>query len=79
MDHPIVGDPVYRPRRLIKNLNNKAERLPANLIDLLKAIPRQLLHAWRLGFIHPRTGQRLSFESPLPPDMIGLMEKLRKK
>jgi 23S rRNA pseudouridine1911/1915/1917 synthase len=79
MDHPIVGDPVYRPRRLIKNLNNKAERLPANLIDLLKAIPRQLLHAWRLGFIHPRTGERLSFESPLPPDMTGLMEKLRKK
>ena len=79
MDHPIVGDPVYRPRKLFKNLNNKAERLPAPIIDLLKDIPRQLLHAWQLGFNHPRTGERLSFKSPLPEDMVELMEKLRKE
>jgi len=31
---------------------------------------RQMLHAWRLGFAHPRTGERLNFESPIPPDFV---------
>lgn len=30
--------------------------------------PRQMLHAWQLGFTHPRTGQALHFEAPLPAD-----------
>lgn len=29
---------------------------------------RQMLHAWKLGFTHPRTGERLNFVSPIPPD-----------
>ena len=32
------------------------------------AYPRQMLHAWKLGFRHPRTGEPLIFESPLPAD-----------
>ncbi|MGA2747507.1 MAG: RluA family pseudouridine synthase [Verrucomicrobiota bacterium] len=32
------------------------------------AVPRQLLHAWRLALLHPRTGRRLAFEAPLPDD-----------
>lgn len=31
---------------------------------------RQMLHAWKLGFIHPRTGKRLDFESPIPEDFL---------
>ena len=31
---------------------------------------RQMLHAWRLGFAHPRTGERVNFESPIPPDFV---------
>ena len=31
---------------------------------------RQMLHAWRLGLAHPRTGERLNFESPIPPDFV---------
>jgi 23S rRNA pseudouridine1911/1915/1917 synthase len=31
---------------------------------------RQMLHAWRLGFVHPRTGKRVNFESPIPPDFV---------
>jgi 23S rRNA pseudouridine1911/1915/1917 synthase len=30
--------------------------------------PRQMLHAWKLGFTHPGTGKRLDFEAPLPED-----------
>ncbi len=33
-----------------------------------KHFPRQMLHAWRLGFTHPRTGQWQEFEAPLPAD-----------
>jgi 23S rRNA pseudouridine1911/1915/1917 synthase len=32
---------------------------------------RQMLHAWKLGFSHPRTGKRLDFVSPIPPDFIA--------
>ena len=32
---------------------------------------RQLLHAWKLGFAHPRTGQPMEFRAPLPPDFLG--------
>jgi 23S rRNA pseudouridine1911/1915/1917 synthase len=31
---------------------------------------RQMLHAWRLGFTHPRTGERLNFQSPIPADFV---------
>lgn len=31
---------------------------------------RQMLHAWRLGFIHPRSGERINFESPIPADFV---------
>jgi 23S rRNA pseudouridine1911/1915/1917 synthase len=39
---------------------------------------RQMLHAWRLGFIHPRTGERMNFESPIPQDFVdaGVPAKL---
>lgn len=46
--HPVAGDPVYGPKKVIKSLNG------------------QCLHAKKLGFIHPRTGQYMEFESSLP-------------
>ena len=33
--------------------------------------PRQMLHAWKLGFTHPRTGERLHFVSPIPQDFVN--------
>ena len=35
---------------------------------LAKNFPRQMLHAWKLGFLHPRTGDWKNFEAPLPDD-----------
>src|SRR5256885_14311429 len=35
---------------------------------LAKDFPRQMLHAWKLGFRHPKTGEWKSFEAPLPHD-----------
>jgi 23S rRNA pseudouridine1911/1915/1917 synthase len=69
--HPIVGDPVY-----LRRTPAAASRLPADIRRTLLDFPRQALHAARLGFAHPRTGAVLSFETPLPSDMAGLLAVL---
>ena len=63
--HPLVGDPVYG-------------RSPAPIRPLLARLgfARQALHAARLGFEHPVTGQRLGFASMLPVDMRELIVEL---
>jgi 23S rRNA pseudouridine1911/1915/1917 synthase len=38
--------------------------------------PRQMLHAWKLGFTHPRTRERLLFEAPVPEDFRALQERI---
>ena len=38
---------------------------------------RQALHAWKLAFLHPRTGEKRRFEAPLPADMRLLLKSLR--
>ncbi|HEY1634038.1 MAG TPA: pseudouridine synthase, partial [Acidimicrobiales bacterium] len=40
------------------------------------ALGRPFLHAHRLSFDHPRTGERLSFSSPLPPDLVAVLAEL---
>ncbi len=67
--HPVVGDPVYGRRR-----GSKAASGPFGAI--LSSAPRQMLHAFRIGFDHPETGERLAFECPLPADMSGLIARL---
>jgi 23S rRNA pseudouridine1911/1915/1917 synthase len=44
---------------------------------LIRSAGRQMLHAWRLQFIHPVTGFPVQFESPLPLDMAAVIETLR--
>ncbi|PYX27156.1 MAG: RluA family pseudouridine synthase [Acidobacteria bacterium] len=41
-----------------------------------KAFPRQMLHAWKLAFEHPRTGERKNFEAPLPEDFQKALKSL---
>ena len=77
MGHPIAGDPVYGPRKLPTKLAKKHSALGPDVSDHLKNLPRQMLHAWQLGFSHPRTGEPVAFESPLPEDMRELLAKLR--
>jgi 23S rRNA pseudouridine1911/1915/1917 synthase len=75
--HPIVGDPVYHPRKLLKNILKTFPTIPANLSDVLRSAKRQMLHAWRLGFVHPETGEKMVFEAPMATDMADLLSKLR--
>jgi 23S rRNA pseudouridine1911/1915/1917 synthase len=43
-----------------------------------KLLPRQALHAWKLAFLHPRSGEPLAFEAPMPEDFRTLLESLRR-
>jgi 23S rRNA pseudouridine1911/1915/1917 synthase len=63
--HPLIGDPFYGG-------SGKTHRKLLNEFGF----NRQALHAARLGFIHPVTKHRLSFESVMPPDMQELFSAL---
>lgn len=70
LNHGIIGDPIYGSRR-------PAANLAAPISALVKETDRQMLHAWRLEFIHPDTDRPMQFEAPVPPDMRELIEALR--
>ena len=76
MGHSIVGDQVYRSRKWIQNIDRLFSGKSSSIAARLKAVPRQMLHAWRLGLTHPHSGEFMTFESPIPEDMAVLMEKL---
>jgi 23S rRNA pseudouridine1911/1915/1917 synthase len=69
--HPIVGDPLY-----LRRIPAAARSLPTPLRQTLLDFPRQALHAARLGFAHPVTGQSLVFETPPPADFQALLAAL---
>jgi 23S rRNA pseudouridine1911/1915/1917 synthase len=76
LHHPIVGDKVYRPRKLEKTIVRNHLQSDT-ILQVLKSVKRQMLHAWRLSFRHPHTGEAVSFESPLPEDMAEIIQKIR--
>jgi len=69
--HPLLGDSRYGARG----------RLPvgaaAETIVCLQSFKRQALHAARLDFEHPVSGEPMSFEVPVPADMQQLIDVLR--
>ena len=71
--HPVMGDPLYAT-----GFRTKGARLGDEARAALEMLGRQALHAARLGFEHPATGEELEFESALPADMQRLLEALRK-
>ena len=69
--HALVGDPVYGGRlALPKGASDE-------LIATLRGFRRQALHAAKLGFTHPVSGEEMEFEAPLPEDFQGLLQALR--
>jgi 23S rRNA pseudouridine1911/1915/1917 synthase len=61
--HPLIGETVY-----LRSF--KGEVIPA---------PRLCLHAETLGFVHPKTGEKMRFTCPVPSEMQTVVNKLRKK
>lgn len=73
--HPLFCDEKYGGREILKGLRTQKYR---QYIDNCFALcPRQVLHARTLGFTHPRTGERMFFDSAWPEDMTKLIEKWR--
>ncbi len=70
--HPLLGDAVYGA-----GFKTKANLLPDEARKVVRTFGRQALHAYMLQFEHPRTGEVMHFEVPLPDDMIELAEALR--
>jgi 23S rRNA pseudouridine1911/1915/1917 synthase len=66
LKHPVVGDDVYGAGR-----DNTIQDARARAA--VAALGRQFLHAERLGFRHPRTGEFLKFRAPLPPELSALL------
>jgi 23S rRNA pseudouridine1911/1915/1917 synthase len=66
LGHPIVGDPAYSGPQW-KGIPDK------KLQKTLAGAERQMLHAARLTFTHPRTGVEMSVESALPPDFAAVI------
>jgi 23S rRNA pseudouridine1911/1915/1917 synthase len=62
LGHPLVGDRAY----------GADPTLAARL-----GVGRPFLHAWRLAFAHPTTGQRVELTEPLPDDLQSVLDRLR--
>ncbi len=65
--HPLLGDSVYGP-----HFKTKASQLGPQGRNALATLDRQALHAWLLVLEHPRSGDVLHWESPLPEDLLLL-------
>jgi len=70
--YPIVGDVAYGGRR------EKGERDPV-VREALGELGRPFLHAFRLGFRHPRSGESVAFEAALPVELEDLLRVLRER
>jgi 23S rRNA pseudouridine1911/1915/1917 synthase len=71
-NHPIIGDPLYGRKN-----THPAQGMSHDLLNKILKIQRQMLHAWQLKFIHPRTQTPLSFKAPLPRDMQAIIKALK--
>ncbi|QOZ37704.1 RluA family pseudouridine synthase [Bradyrhizobium sp. CCBAU 53421] len=71
LGHPLMGDSVYGP-----HFKTKAGHLGPEGKHALTALDRQALHAYLLALEHPRTGELLRWESPLPEDLLLLQRAL---
>jgi 23S rRNA pseudouridine1911/1915/1917 synthase len=70
--HSLIGDPMYGGR--VRFPKKASEELK----DALLNFKRQALHSKKLTLIHPISGESMSWKIPLPDDMAGLLEVLKK-
>ncbi|MGZ5473529.1 MAG: RluA family pseudouridine synthase [Thermoanaerobaculia bacterium] len=70
LGHPIVGDPLYSGPQWRGIPDKRVQKL-------LSSLGRQMLHAARITFAHPTSGEAMSFEAPLPGDFASVIEALR--
>jgi 23S rRNA pseudouridine1911/1915/1917 synthase len=76
LGHPVIGDEQYGHRG--RGLTDRLARLSPALRAAAGAVARQLLHARRLQFVHPTSGDLLEIEAPLPDDVARLVGAIMK-
>jgi len=69
--HPLLGDPVYGGRLQLP------KGATPELVQILRQLKRQALHAFELSFEHPETHEIVTFTAPLPDDMQQLIKALK--
>ncbi len=72
--HPVFGDPVYGGRDQARGIRPEFQRQAKWMLSLIK---RQALHAKKLRFAHPTTGEMMEFTAPPPEDMQAVLEAAR--
>ena len=71
MGNSIVGDDKYKKKyKKLKNIDMELE-------SLISKLDRQFLHAKTLGFIHPKTNEKMIFSSILPQELNNLLKMLK--
>lgn len=76
LGHPLFNDARYNGDKIIQG--SVFSKYKAFVQNCFKTIPRQALHAKSLGFVHPKTGEWMQFESELPEDFTNVLERWRK-
>lgn len=71
LNHSIVGDPLYSVRNL------KPRAMDASFTEIFDSFKRQALHAVSLGLIHPSSGDKMSWQAPLPDDFEHLLDAIK--
>ncbi len=74
LGHPVVGDTLYGAAG---TLRTEGETTPPELSLPDLSLDRNFLHAARLAFRHPQTGEELALEAPLAPELAAFLEKVR--
>ena len=69
--HPLVGDPLYGGRPRLPKAAGE------DMVNTLRGFHRQALHAAQLELSHPISGEWMSWQAPLPDDMVNLLDVLR--
>lgn len=74
--HPLFGDERYGGTEILRG--QRSSTYKAFIHNCLAICPRQALHAKTLGFVHPRTGRQMDFDSEWPEDFKELIDKWKK-
>lgn len=73
LGHPLFNDALYGGDQILKG--TKFSKYKSFVDNCFKMMPRQALHAKTLGFVHPVSGEMVRFDSELPEDFTGVLER----
>ena len=76
LGHPIFGDAAYGGAQILKG--EQFSKYKAFVENCFQIMPRQALHAYSLGFIHPISQEKIYFEAPFPTDFQNVLDRWTK-